>query len=114
MHPAHSLGKLLGWHVFQQVSGCSCIERPAQISGPSEGSENDDAHWNTATLQLGRNFQASERGHLNVGDEDVGPRLLHRAESFVTVARPRNDLDVIFHFEVIARARNGNEAVCTV
>ena len=52
-----------------------------------------------AALQLGRDFEAGERGHFNVGDEDVGPRLLHRAQSFVAVARARDDLDVIFHFE---------------
>ena len=54
---------------------------------------------NIAPLQLGSNFQPGKRGHLNVGDEDIGSRLLNRAQGFVAVARPGDDLDVVFHLE---------------
>ena len=37
--------------------------------------------------------------HLDVGDEDLRPDLLHRAQRFVAVAGARDDLDVVFHFQ---------------
>ena len=54
----------------------------------------------TQTLRrLRRDFQTGKRGHLNIGDEDIGPGLLHRAQCFIATARPGDNLDVVFHLE---------------
>ena len=84
---------------FEKITGGAGVEGAAQVSGAGERSENNDAHRNAAALQFGCNFQARQRGHFDVGDEHVGPGLLHHAQGLVAGARAGDDLDVVFHFE---------------
>src|SRR5581483_2356000 len=65
-----------------------------EVAGTGERRDDDDARARSAAAHLGRDLQAGEQRHLDVGEQHVGLQLRDETERGDAVLRVPDDLDV--------------------
>src|SRR6185295_14965733 len=94
VHAAYGIGQTVRRRVLQQVAAGPRVERAAQVAGPREGGEDDHARGAALSLQLAGQLEPGETRHLDVGDDDVGPRAESGSKRFRAGSLLADDLEV--------------------